>query len=198
MQFNPEQSLDDRKKYLSMIERAARTGAEIIKRVRDYVRGGTGSPGAVDISRVAKEAIELAEPIWRTHRGITVENRLSPVPSVWANASDLRRVFTNLIINAIQAMPNGGRLTVETQERDGNVYVRVSDTGEGISPEAQKKIFLPYFTTKAAGTGLGLSTAQKLLLALGGNISFATQPGQGTTFIVQVPVMQSSHMAKVA
>ncbi len=198
MQINSDQSAEDRKKYLSMIERAARTGAEIIKRVRDYVRGGTGNPAAVDVSRVAKEAVELAEPIWRTHRGITVESRLSPVPPVWANASDLRRIFTNLIINAIQAMPSGGRLTVETQDRDGTVYIRVSDTGDGISPEAQKKIFLPYFTTKAAGTGLGLSTAQKLLLGLGGNITFLTQPGQGTTFTVQIPAMQSSQLSKAA
>jgi PAS domain S-box-containing protein len=197
MQLNPEQSADDRRKYLTMVDRAARTGAEIIKRVRDYVKGGSGEPAAVDVSRVLREALDLAEPMWRAHKGITVESRLDPVGPVWANAADLRRVFTNLIINAIQAMPNGGHLTAETQERDGTVYVRISDTGDGISPDVQKKVFLPYFTTKPSGTGLGLSMAQKILLASGGNITFTSDAGAGTTFTVQLPAMQPE-VAKVA
>lgn len=197
LELNPNQALDDRKKFLQMIDRAARTGAEIIKRVREYVKGGAGQPAAVDVSHIVREALDLAEPMWRTHKGISVESHLDPVPPSWANAGDLRRVFANLIINAIQAMPNGGRLKVESQERDGTVFVRISDTGEGISPEVQKKIFLPYFTTKTAGTGLGLSTAQKILLASGGGINFTSEPGLGTTFTVQLPVMKSE-FAKVA
>ncbi len=197
MQFNPDQSAEDRHKYLTMIDRAARTGAEIIKRVREYVKGGSGQPAAVDVARVLREALDLAEPIWRTHKGITVETRLGPVDQVWANAADLGRVFANLIINAIQAMPRGGHLTVETHQRDGTVYAQISDTGDGISPDVQKKIFLPYFTTKSSGTGLGLSMAQKVLLASGGNITFTSEPGEGTTFTAQLPTMQSQ-VAKVA
>jgi PAS domain S-box-containing protein len=197
MQLNPEQSPDDRRKYLSMVDRSARSGAEIIKRVREYVRGGAGVPASVDLSSIMREALDLAEPIWRTHRGITVESRLDPVRPVWANPADLRRVFTNLIINAIQAMPNGGHLTAETLEREGTVYARVRDTGDGIPPDVQKKLFLPYFTTKPSGTGLGLSMAQKILLASGGDITFTSEPGAGTTFTVQLPAMQSE-FAKVA
>lgn len=197
MQLVPEQSADDRRKYLTMIDRAARAGAEIIKRVRDYVKGGSGERVAVDVSRVMREALELAEPMCRAHKGITVESRLDAVSPVWANTADVRRVFANLIINAIQAMPDGGHLIAETQEQDGTVIARISDTGGGIPADVQKKVFLPYFTTKAAGTGLGLSTAQKILLASGGNIAFTTEPGAGTTFTVQLPVMQSE-VAKVA
>jgi two-component system, cell cycle sensor histidine kinase and response regulator CckA len=197
MQLNPDQSAEERRKYLAMVDRAARTGAEIIKRVRDYVKGGSGERKAVDMSQVMREALDLAEPMWRTHKGITVESRLDLVHPVWANVADLRRVFTNLIINSIQAMPNGGHLVAEIQEHDGTVYARISDTGAGIPPEVQKKMFLPYFTTKTAGTGLGLSTAQKILLSSGGNINFTSEPGQGTTFIVQLPAMQSE-LAKVA
>ncbi len=197
MQFNPDQSAEDRRKYLTMVDRAARTGAEIIKRVREYVKGGSGVPAAVDVARVMREALDLTEPIWRNNKGITVESRLETVNDVWANASDLRRVFANLIINAIQAMPQGGQLTVETNQREGTVYAQISDTGDGIPPDIQKKLFLPYFTTKPSGTGLGLSMAQKTLLASGGNIAFTSEPGEGTTFTAQLPAMQSE-VAKVA
>lgn len=191
MQITPEQTAEQRSKYLMMVDRAARTGAEIIKRVREYVKGGTGEPSAVDLAHALREALDLAEPMWRSNKEITVETRLEETSPVWANPADIRRVFANLIINAIQAMPKGGKLTVETEERDGKVYARVRDTGQGIPPEAQKKIFLPYYTTKQTGTGLGLSTAQKILLAEGGNISFTSEPGAGTTFTVQLPAMKT-------
>lgn len=191
MQINTDQTAEQRGKYLMMIDRAARTGAEIIKRVREYVKGGTGEPVAVDLSRTLREALDLAEPMWRSNRGITVETRLQETSAVWANPADMRRVFANLIINAIQAMPKGGKLVVETEERDGTVFARVRDTGQGIPLEEQKKIFLPYYTTKQTGTGLGLSTAQKILLAEGGNISFTSEPGVGTTFTVQLPAMKT-------
>src|SRR5512146_354652 len=110
MQITPEQTAEQRNKYLTMIDRAARTGAEIIKRVREYVKGGTGEPVPVDLSRTLREALDLAEPLWRSNRGITVETRLQDTAPVFANPADMRRVFANLIINAIQAMPNGGKL----------------------------------------------------------------------------------------
>lgn len=198
LQLSPEQTPEERRRYLVMIDRAARTGAEIIKRVREYVRGGSGSPAAVDVSKIMREAVDLAEPMWRTSRNITVQQNLLATTPVWANASDLRRVFVNLIINAIQAMPDGGDLIVETQEHEGKIVARVSDSGAGIPPDVQKKIFLPYFTTKATGTGLGLSTAQKILLAQGGNISFTSAPGVGTTFTAELPAVKVEETVKVA
>lgn len=198
LQLTPDQTPEDQRRYLIMIDRAARTGAEIIKRVREYVRGGSGQPSAVDVSRVMREAVDLAEPMWRTNRNINVEQHLRATTPVWANPSDLRRVFANLIINAIQAMPKGGNLVVETDEHEGRVLARVSDSGIGIPVDVQKKIFLPYFTTKPTGTGLGLSTAQKILLEQGGNISFTSAPGVGTTFTAELPAMKVEETAKVA
>lgn len=193
LQTKADRSNAERASYLAMIDRAARTGAEIIKRVREYIRGGTGELGPVNICDLLRQAVDLTEPMWRKHPEIKVSTSFRPVSLVRANASDLQRVFANLIINAIQSMPHGGTLTVETDERDGTAFARVRDTGIGISPEQQKRIFLPYYTTKPEGTGLGLSTAQRILLAQGGNISFTSEPGNGTTFVVSLPAIQSLH-----
>ncbi|HZR33424.1 MAG TPA: ATP-binding protein [Terriglobales bacterium] len=189
LQSQPNQS-DDQRFYVGMIENAARRGAEIIKRVREYVRGASGESAQVDVRQMLQDALDLTRPMWRGVNGLTVTTEFKPVPPVRANAADLRRVFTNLIVNAIQAMPRGGRLTARCEERSGMVIASVQDTGEGILPEQQKKIFLPYFTTKQTGTGLGLSTAQKILLASGGDISFTSEIGSGTTFTVQLPAFE--------
>ncbi|MFB3815903.1 MAG: nitrogen regulation protein NR(II) [Terriglobales bacterium] len=196
--MNPERTFAERRVYLEMIDRAARTGAEIIKRVREYIRGGTGEQGPVSVPDMLRQALDLTEPMWRKRPDIKVVVNVKPVPMVRANGPDLQRVFANLIINALQAMPEGGTLTVECDQRDGRVYARVSDTGVGISPEQQAKIFLPYFTTKPQGTGLGLSTAQRTVLAQGGNILFVSEPGKGTTFTVELPAMGTREPEKVA
>jgi two-component system sensor histidine kinase AtoS len=97
-------------------------------------------------------------------------------------------VLTNLVVNAIQAMPNGGRLTITSGQNGGRVFIAVEDTGIGISRQDQPKIFAPFYTTKPTGTGLGLSMAQRILLAEGGNITFVSEPGRGTKFTVDLPV----------
>jgi PAS domain S-box-containing protein len=191
LEMRPDQSASERKAYLDMIDRAARTGSEIIRRVREYVRGGSGQTEPVDVARALQEALDLTRPLWRKVNGLTVERDLKWVGMVRANRADLQRVFTNLIINAIQAMPEGGRLRLECEQREGNILVRVRDTGLGITAEQARKIFLPYYTTKPQGTGLGLSMAQKMLLAHGGNISFTSDPGKDTTFTVELPAISA-------
>ena len=197
LQSRPEHT-DEQRFYLSMIDNSARRGAEIIKRVREYIRGGTGETALVDVRQLMQDALELTRPMWRGVNNLAVITEFQPVSRVRANAPDLRRVFTNLIVNAIQAMPEGGQLTLHCEEHGGRVYARVQDTGSGIPSEQQKKIFLPYFTTKATGTGLGLSTAQKMLLAHGGDISFHSEPGKGSTFTVDLPAVGEQELGKVA
>ena len=192
LDMDAECPVPERRRYLGMIDRAARTGAEIIKRVREYIRGGTGQRCPVDVSDLVRQALDLTEPMWRKRPQIGVVTDLRPVPSVEANGPDLQRVFANLIINAIQAMPEGGTLTLETAAHDGAVLVRVHDTGIGIPPEQQKSIFLPYYTTKPQGTGLGLSTAQRTVLAQGGNIAFTSEVGKGTVFTISLPAIKQS------
>lgn len=174
--------------YLRMIQNAVRRGAEIITRVREYIRGGAGEQRPVDLRLVLEEALELTHPLWRELPSVKVRRELEAVPAVRGNAADLRRVFSNLLINSIQAMPEGGEIVVRCQESNGNrVMASVSDTGPGIPLNLQKKIFLPYFTTKPRGTGLGLSGAQRIVQAAGGTIRFVSEPGKGTTFTVELP-----------
>jgi signal transduction histidine kinase len=108
--------------------------------------------------------------------------------SIQADGGLLRRVFTNLISNAVQAMPDGGFLIVDGSVVNGTAKVVVSDTGSGISEENLKKIFQPLFTTKAKGTGLGLAVCKKIVEAHGGEISVSSKEGVGSSFTFLIPL----------
>jgi signal transduction histidine kinase len=113
-------------------------------------------------------------------------------PQFWlrSNPTLLRRILTNLIINAIQAMPQGGNLTVNATPLNGNLLLVVKDTGVGIPEDVKPKLFTPMMTTKAKGQGLGLAVVKRLVEALGGSVSFESQVGKGTEFLVTLPKAQ--------
>jgi signal transduction histidine kinase len=100
-------------------------------------------------------------------------------------------VLLNLILNAINAMPQGGQLTIHNFSRGPLVLITVSDTGVGISPEQQTRIFQPFTTFKYQGSGLGLSISQSIIEQFGGTITFESSVGQGTTFTIALPALQS-------
>ncbi len=104
----------------------------------------------------------------------------------------LKRILHNLVINAFQAMPGGGRLTIAASLSGGEILIRVTDTGVGMDEETLKKIFTPLFTTKAKGTGLGLAVCKRLVEALGGSISVKSSKGVGTTFTLRLPINKGS------
>jgi signal transduction histidine kinase len=106
---------------------------------------------------------------------------------ITSDRSIIRRILTNLIINAVQAMPNGGKLSLNSCQTDGNILIVVEDTGIGIPEEIKPKLFSPMLTTKAKGQGLGLAVVKRLVEALNGTISFESQEGKGTKFIVKLP-----------
>jgi PAS domain S-box-containing protein len=187
LQMTPDRTAEERRVFLDMIQNAVRRGAEVISRIRDYLRSGTNATREVDVGALLKDAVELTKPMWQSARGVQVVTEWKPTPPVRGNEADLRRVFTNLIINSLQAMPEGGKLIIGCEEKDRKVHAWVCDSGIGINPELRRQIFNPYFTTKPGGTGLGLSGAQKILLGLGGNISFDSEPGKGTQFDIYLP-----------
>lgn len=188
LQAHAEKPVDERRSYLRMIERAVRRGSEISRRVREYLKNESSERTPVDIKCVVEDSIDLTRSLWSQSPNLQVTWEIDQVPPAFANGADLRRVFTNLIINAIEAMPQGGCIHIKAMRDDRNVVVSVSDTGPGIAPEHRKRIFSPYFTTKREGTGLGLSGAHKIITALNGNLSFTTEVGKGTTFKVELPI----------
>jgi two-component system, NtrC family, nitrogen regulation sensor histidine kinase GlnL len=198
LELPADQMRGDRKVYVSLINKAVRRGVEVVQRLREYVRGGTSEVASLDLIELLNEVLELTRPLSHQAKGITIVTDFRRVAPVRANGADLRRAFTNLILNAIQAMPGGGEIKISTEQREDRVQARVQDNGPGIPSDTAKEMFLPYFTTKPAGTGLGLSTAQKIVLSQGGNISFTSEPGKGTCFLVELPAEAEGKLLRAA
>jgi two-component system, NtrC family, nitrogen regulation sensor histidine kinase NtrY len=122
------------------------------------------------------------EPI---HCEFEFEDGLAPVA---ADPELLHRALSNLVLNAMDAMPNGGTLTLRCRRNDGTAIIEISDTGSGLTREECERIFTPYYTSKQHGTGLGLAIVQSVVSDHGGRISVQSEPGQGTTFTIELPV----------
>ncbi len=121
--------------------------------------------------------------------GITVQTEFDPgLPALSADESQLWQAILNLVRNAIEAMPNGGTLTVRTERRDELIVLTVADTGKGMTEEECAQVFTPFFSTKVGGTGLGLPLTQQIVNEHGGQIRCESAPGQGTTFIIELPI----------
>ncbi len=191
LQSSPEPVVEERHTLLRLIQSAVEHGTEIIARIRDYARSGTGELSSVSVRALLEDALEWTDHLRHRRNRVQLVRELKEVPKVRANAADLRRVFTNLIINALQAMPDGGQLIVGTKSEGQRVHMWIRDTGAGIAEEDRRKVFLPYYTTKHGGTGLGLSGAQKIVLALGGDIQFRSESGQGTQFDIYLPSVEA-------
>ena len=116
----------------------------------------------------------------------TVEE--APLPPVAFDPQQLHEVLINLLKNAVEAMPQGGEITMASRVRGNFVEISVSDTGEGIPPEVAANIFQPYFTTKEKGTGLGLAICQGIIQEHGGSLLADSTPGRGSTFTIQLPL----------
>jgi signal transduction histidine kinase len=120
--------------------------------------------------------------------GVEVVRAFAPdTPPVLADEGQLRQVLLNLLRNAREAMPGGGRLTVATRGVDSEVEIQVSDTGLGMPQASLERAFEPFFSTKKGGTGLGLSVSQQILQAHGGSLSCQSESGRGTTFVLRLP-----------
>jgi len=175
---------------LRIIERAALDGADVVRRVAEFARTRPASPDtAVDLRAVVREAVEMTRDRWESAAPpIEIVQELDDAPPVGGNASALRGVVTNLLLNAIEALPGGGRVVVRTREAGAWTALSVHDTGVGMTPDVRRRAFEPFFTTKGARrTGLGLSATYGVVSAHGGLITIDSAPGTGTTITVQLP-----------
>jgi signal transduction histidine kinase len=140
-----------------------------------------------------QEVVETTQPLWHDHarregRPVEMHLALTPLPRFLGRGGELREVLTNLLLNAIEAMPKGGRLTIRTWVEGNSVCLVVEDTGIGMTAEVRHRLFDPFFTTKGArGTGLGLSVSQAIIKGHQGIITVESEPDHGTTFIITLP-----------
>jgi signal transduction histidine kinase len=119
---------------------------------------------------------------------VEILNHVPPELHLKVDSDKIKRVFINLIKNAVDAMPNGGKITIDSEEVNGSLKISFSDTGTGISDEVMPKLFSPLFTTKAQGMGFGLAICKRIIESHGGKITVKTAKGKGTTFIVTLPI----------
>ena len=179
-------------KPLSSIEREGLRCKKIIQGLLDFSRRSPHTVQPVNLNDVLEAACQLSEYQISLENVNIVKGYAPNLPQVQGNANQLQQVFTNLVINAYHAMPNGGTLRLVTRAAGDKVQAIVSDTGVGIPSEHLKNIFDPFFTTKEVGkgTGLGLSISYGIIESHGGKIEVGSQMGVGTTFVVTLPVTQ--------
>ena len=161
----------------------------IIGRFSDFAKMPVPQLQAVNINEVVNGAIktfaaQLAAERQRIDLQLKLDETLKPIQ---ADPDLLHRAVQNLILNALDAMPAGGTLTLETQTAADGVRVKISDNGKGLTKEECERLFTPYYTTKQHGTGLGLAIVQSVVSDHGGRISVESEPGRGTTFRIELP-----------
>jgi signal transduction histidine kinase len=173
----------------------------IVGRFSDFSKMPAPHFARVNVNEALRNAVRLFEPQFNAvgKPPVIPEYFLTePLPEIDADADLLHRAFQNLVLNALDAMPAGGTLTMRTTEHDGNVRIEVSDTGKGLTPEECSRLFTPYYTTKVQGTGLGLAIIQSVISDHHGTISVSSDEGRGTTFRIELPQRQSVHRAAPA
>jgi PAS domain S-box-containing protein len=190
------ENVDVVRRGLSVIETAALGGAETVRRIQKFARLRPDEPFvSVELNQVIQDAVAITRPRWeeRVAKGgvpLRLDLRLTPLPDVMGRPSELNEVVTNLILNAIDAMPQGGTLGIYTRpEGDEHVVLTVADSGVGMPEHVRKRIFDPFFTTKGeVGTGLGLSVSYSIIQRHGGEMRVESESGRGTTFTIVLPV----------
>jgi signal transduction histidine kinase/putative methionine-R-sulfoxide reductase with GAF domain len=183
---------------LKTIERAAVDAADTVRRIQAFSKTGRGGESArFDLNTVVQEGIEFTRSRWQDEaqmRGTPIEVRFEPgtVPEVSGRGAELREVVTNLILNAVDALPAGGRIRIATSAEAGRAVVTIADTGTGMSEEALRRAFEPFFTTKGVKrTGLGLAVAYGAVRRHGGQIALESAPNLGTTVSFWLPGAES-------
>jgi signal transduction histidine kinase len=173
----------------------------IVGRFSDFSKMPAPQFTRVNLNESLRSAVRLFEPQFNAlgKPPISPEYFLTePLPEIDADADLLHRAFQNLVLNALDAMPAGGTLTMRTTEHENNIRIDVVDTGKGLTPEECSRLFTPYYTTKVQGTGLGLAIVQSVISDHHGTISVSSDEGRGTTFRIELPQRQSGHRPAAA
>jgi PAS domain S-box-containing protein len=187
---------------LGIIVTAAEDAAATVRRIQTFARKSVDAElEFLDIGSLLRDAIEITRTRWENEAraaGLNVDVSLNAEPDLFVrgNASELREVFVNLIVNAVDAMPGGGKLTICSQLKEGRLRLRFADTGTGMKEEVRERVFEPFYTTKGVlGTGLGLAVSYGIIERHKGAISVESKPGKGTSFHIDLPLAESGESA---
>ncbi|MCL6477823.1 MAG: hypothetical protein K6T65_05350 [Peptococcaceae bacterium] len=186
--------MDDRDFLYSFLRVATQELARVnnsIESLLDFARLSQPQFSSVDINNLLEETLRFFEVALENQK-VAVRKDLNPLPFIEADEKQVRQALMNIILNALQAMPDGGNLLVATHYQQGDRFIRlmIADTGCGIRPEDQTYVFDAFFTTKNKGTGLGLTLVHRVADEHGGIIEFKSEPDKGTTFYLHLPVKQ--------
>jgi PAS domain S-box-containing protein len=181
---------------LDIIQTAAEDAAATVRRIQTFARKSAVKEfELVDVAALLNDAVEITRTRWQNEarvRGLEFDVKLNAPREqyTYGSASELREVFVNMIVNAVDAMPRGGRLLVTCRRKDERLQVHFSDNGIGMPEDVKQKIFEPFFSTKGAhGTGLGLSVSYSIIERHSGSISVDSEPGSGSNFMVDLPAI---------
>jgi signal transduction histidine kinase len=187
-----KQGEEDVRAAITECELIVRRASELLERLRDFSRQSPESRvEAIDLNRLVREAAVIAKPRMaaRPGRVNAIVEELGAPPVFPARSSEVVSALVNLIVNAIDAMPEGGTITLRTGAREGRAFASVADEGPGMTAEDQRRVFEPFFTTKGEkGTGLGLAMVYACMQRHGGAVTLDTAPGRGATFTLWVPI----------
>ena len=175
---------------VQLIADEARRCGDIVKNLLFFARGQSGQYRQADLHDVIEKSIKLVQHNLDLHE-INIDVHLPEQPVlVTCDQGQMQQSVLALLMNAIEAMPEGGRLSVRLDSEGDDALITVSDTGIGIAPGDQKRIFEPFYTTKedGHGTGLGLSIVYGIIRAHDGTIAVSSMPGHGATFIIRIPI----------
>jgi signal transduction histidine kinase/CheY-like chemotaxis protein len=179
---------------VEIIQTAAQDAAATVRRIQTFARKSSAKEfELVDVRSLLNDAIEITRTRWHNEarlRGLNYEIKFEAETDLPANgsASELREVFVNLIVNAVDAMPQGGCLAISSTRTGDLLKLHFGDTGGGMSEDVREKVFEPFFSTKGTqGTGLGLSVSYSIIERHGGSIRVDSELGQGTTFTIELP-----------
>lgn len=179
--------------YLRIINTAGRDGAHVVSRLRDFYRprGASDVFENLDLNEIVRQSLALAKPRCNQRESpddLRFETALDGSATIAGIGAELREVLTNLILNAVDAIPGKGVITLGTRQQDGGVIVEVIDTGAGMSPDARQRCLEPFFTTKGDhGTGLGLPMVFGIIKRHQGTLEIESEPGKGTTVRIRLP-----------
>ncbi|HTZ19160.1 MAG TPA: ATP-binding protein, partial [Dissulfurispiraceae bacterium] len=164
--------------------------SETLKQLSGFSKMPAAEPSECQVNDVIETSIHLIQFDKRA-KDISIVKELSPtLPLAVVDANQLSQVFVNLVLNAIDAMPEGGALTVRSYVTDSSVTIQFADTGVGMPKERLMKIFDPFYTTKEKGTGLGLAVSYNIIKKMNGIISVDSELGKGTTFTITIPIKE--------